>query len=59
MPTASTCQSCRVISHLARTALQRPAVETSTRDGLPVLPNAHTAGTATPELVNQMRFEAL
>ncbi len=28
----------RVISQLARTALQRPSAATTTRDGLPVLP---------------------
>ncbi|CAM2161228.1 hypothetical protein PSAC2689_100015 [Paraburkholderia sacchari] len=47
----------RVISQLARTAPQRPSVATTTRNGLPV-PNAHTAGTVTPELDNQMRDEA-
>ncbi|MEX3952688.1 hypothetical protein AB4Y40_33655 [Paraburkholderia sp. EG287B] len=31
----------RVISQLARTALQRPSVAATTRDGLPVLPCSH------------------
>jgi hypothetical protein len=35
-----------------------PSVATTTRNGLPVLPNAHTAGTVMPELVNQMRDAA-
>ncbi|WP_213309097.1 CopG family transcriptional regulator [Paraburkholderia sacchari] len=48
----------RVISQLARSALQRLSVASTTRNGLPVLPNAHTAGTVTPEFVNQMRDEA-
>ena len=46
-----------VISQLARTALQRPSVATTTCNGLPELPNAHTTGTV-PELVNQMCDEA-
>jgi hypothetical protein len=47
----------RVISQLARSALQRPSVATTTCNGLPELPNVHTTGTV-PELVNQMRDEA-
>ncbi|SDJ15342.1 hypothetical protein SAMN05446935_8010 [Burkholderia sp. YR290] len=48
----------RIISQLARAALQRPAVAPATRNGLPVLPNARTARTVTPEVVNQLRDEA-
>lgn len=48
----------RVISELARAGLQRPAAAPATRNGLPVLPNAHTARTVTPELVSQLRDEA-
>jgi len=47
----------RVLSQLARTALQRPAAVPATRNGLPVLPNAQTARPVTPELVNQLRDE--
>lgn len=47
----------RVISQLARTALQRPSVATTTCNGLPVVRNAHTTGTV-PELINQMRDKA-
>ncbi|MFT0172271.1 CopG family transcriptional regulator [Paraburkholderia mimosarum] len=48
----------RIISQLARAALQRPSAAPTTRNGLPVLPNAHTARTVTAELVNQLRDEA-
>ncbi|SIT38728.1 putative antitoxin VapB38 [Paraburkholderia ribeironis] len=48
----------RIISQLARAALQRPAAAPAMRNGLPVLPNARTARTVTPELVNQLLDEA-
>lgn len=48
----------RVISQLARAALQPAAPASATRNGLPVLPNARSARTVTPELVNQLRDEA-
>jgi hypothetical protein len=48
----------RVISQLARAALQPATAPALTRNGLPVLPNARTARTVTPELVNQLRDEA-
>ncbi|QCP55081.1 CopG family transcriptional regulator [Trinickia violacea] len=48
----------RVLSTLARTALQPSAAAPATRNGLPVLPNARTARPVTPELVNLLRDEA-
>ncbi|AEA65713.1 hypothetical protein [Burkholderia gladioli] len=45
----------RIISQLARAALQPAAAAPTTRNGLPVLPSARTV---TPELVNQLRDEA-
>jgi hypothetical protein len=48
----------RVLSQLARAALQPVAGAPATRNGLPVLPNAGKARPVTPELVNQLRDEA-
>ncbi|WP_179402060.1 CopG family transcriptional regulator [Burkholderia guangdongensis] len=47
----------RVLSMLARAALQPAAAIPAMRNGLPVLPNAGTARPVTPELVNQLRDE--
>jgi len=48
----------RVLSQLARAALQ-PAVEIPrTRNGLPILSNARTARPVTADVVNQLRDEA-
>ncbi|MDF3835824.1 CopG family transcriptional regulator [Cupriavidus basilensis] len=48
----------RVLSALARAALQRPAGEApAIRNGLPVLPNARAARPVTLEIVNQLRDE--
>jgi hypothetical protein len=48
----------RVLSQLARAALQPVAGVPATRNGLPVLPNAQNARPVTPDLVNQLRDEA-
>ncbi|MGN8138240.1 CopG family transcriptional regulator [Paraburkholderia sp. 22099] len=48
----------RVLSALARAALQPTGTSPAMRNGLPVLPNAHTARPVTSELVNQLRDEA-
>ncbi|MFP3181580.1 MAG: CopG family transcriptional regulator [Paraburkholderia sp.] len=48
----------RVLSALARAALQPTSTSPAMRNGLPVLPNARTARLVTSELVNQLRDEA-
>jgi hypothetical protein len=48
----------RVLSQLARVALQPATAAPTTRNGLPVLPNSRAARPVTPELVNQLRDEA-
>jgi hypothetical protein len=48
----------RVLSQLARAALQPAVAAPATRNGLPVLPNARTARPVTLDLVNQLRDEA-
>jgi hypothetical protein len=47
----------RVLSTLARAALQPTAAAPTTRNGLPVLPNARPVRPVTLELVNQLRDE--
>ena len=48
----------RVLSALARAALQPTGTSRAIRNGLPVLSNARTARPVTSELVNQLRDEA-
>ena len=48
----------RVLSQLARAALQPTVATPATRNGLPVLSNARGARPVTPELVNQLRDES-
>jgi hypothetical protein len=48
----------RVLSQLARTALQPTTATPIERNGLPVLPNARSARPVTLELINQLRDEA-
>jgi len=48
----------RVLSALARAALQPTGSSPVMRNGLPVLPNARTARPITSEIVNQLRDEA-
>ena len=47
----------RVLSTLARAALQPAAPSPTMRNGLPVLPNARSARPVTLDLVNQLRDE--
>jgi hypothetical protein len=48
----------RVLSALARVALQPTGTSPAMRNGLPVLSNARTARPVTPELVHQLRDDA-
>jgi len=48
----------RVLSQLARAALQPTTATPAERNGLPVLPNARSARPVTLELINQLRDEA-
>jgi hypothetical protein len=47
----------RVLSTLARSALQPAAASPTMRNGLPVLPNARSGRPVTLEIVNQLRDE--
>jgi hypothetical protein len=47
----------RVLSTLARAALQPAATTPTMRNGLPVLPNTRAARPVTLDLVNQLRDE--
>ncbi|WP_205817669.1 CopG family transcriptional regulator [Burkholderia sp. Ac-20345] len=47
----------KVISDLARAALQRTTTTQTSRNGLPILPTSGTARTVTLDLVNQLRDE--
>ncbi|SAL81721.1 Antitoxin VapB39 [Caballeronia terrestris] len=47
----------RVLSTLARAALQPVATTPTMRNGLPVLPNTRAARPVTLDLVNQLRDE--
>ncbi|KVE03117.1 CopG family transcriptional regulator [Burkholderia anthina] len=49
----------KVISDLARAALQRTTTNQSSRNGLPLMPVSRTARPVTPDIVNQLRDDSL
>ncbi|WP_185658303.1 MULTISPECIES: CopG family transcriptional regulator [unclassified Burkholderia] len=49
----------KVISDLARAALQRPTTNQSSRNGLPLMPVSATSRPVTLDTVNQLRDDSL
>ncbi|MGS0897484.1 CopG family transcriptional regulator [Burkholderia stagnalis] len=49
----------KVISDLARTGLQRPTTNQTSRNGLPLMPVSATAKPVTLDAVNQLRDDSL
>ncbi|MFP3504755.1 CopG family transcriptional regulator [Burkholderia sp. SIMBA_062] len=49
----------KVISELARAALQRTTTNQASRNGLPLMPTSATARPVTLDVVNQLRDDSL
>ncbi|EKS9798930.1 CopG family transcriptional regulator [Burkholderia cepacia] len=49
----------KVISELARAALQRTTTNQTSRNGLPLMPTSATARSVTLDTVNQLRDDSL
>lgn len=49
----------KVISELARAALQRPTTNQTSRNGLPLMPVSSSAQPVTLDTVNQLRDDSL